>query len=100
MKRRIFLVCLFTVFLDYRSTNLLRLFSGNLPAMFSHFLTNNSKGEPFLLIAVQNKLNRANKRGYRVGVEIISKNLRFWYFSAILDIFPEYTTSLLKNVMA
>ena len=29
----IFLVCL-TVFLDCRATNLLRLFSGNLPAMF------------------------------------------------------------------
>ena len=35
MKRRIFLVCLFyCFFLDCRSTNLLRLFSGNLPAMF------------------------------------------------------------------
>ena len=33
MKRRIFLVCLFYCFLDCRSTNLLRLFSGNLPAM-------------------------------------------------------------------
>ena len=33
MKRRIFLVCLFYFFLDCRSTNLLRLFSGNLPAM-------------------------------------------------------------------
>ena len=34
MKRRIFLVCLFYCFLDCRSTKLLRLFSGNLPAMF------------------------------------------------------------------
>ena len=34
MKRRIFLVCLFYCFLDCRSANLLRLFSGNLPAMF------------------------------------------------------------------
>ena len=34
MKRQIFLVCLFYCFLDCRSTNLLRLFSGNLPAMF------------------------------------------------------------------
>ena len=35
MKRQIFLVCLFyCFFLDWRSTNLLRLFSGNLPAMF------------------------------------------------------------------
>ena len=34
MKRRIFLVCLFYCFLDGRSTNLLRLFSGNLRAMF------------------------------------------------------------------
>ena len=33
MKRRVFL-SVFTVFLDCRSTNLLRLFSGNLPAMF------------------------------------------------------------------
>ena len=31
MKRQHFLVCLFTVFLDCRST---KLFSGNLPAMF------------------------------------------------------------------
>ena len=37
MKKRIFLVCLFTVFLDCRSTNLLRLFSGNLPAMLLKF---------------------------------------------------------------
>ena len=34
MKRRIFWAVFFTVFLDGRSTNLLRLFSGNLPAMF------------------------------------------------------------------
>ena len=34
MKKRVFLVCFFTVFLDCRSTNLFRLFSGNLPAMF------------------------------------------------------------------
>ena len=34
MKRRIFWSVFFTVFLDCRSTNLLRLFSGNLPAMF------------------------------------------------------------------
>ena len=34
MKRRIFLVCLFHFFLDCRSTKQLRLFSGNLPAMF------------------------------------------------------------------
>ena len=35
MKRRIFFWSVFfTVFLDCRSTNLLRLFSGNLPAMF------------------------------------------------------------------
>ena len=33
MKRRIFWSVFFTVFLDYRSTNLLRLFYGNLPAM-------------------------------------------------------------------
>ena len=32
-----FLVCLFTVFLDCRSTKLLRLFSGNLPAFFLIF---------------------------------------------------------------
>ena len=38
MKRRFFLVCLFfCFFLDCRSTNLLRLFSGNLPAMCSVF---------------------------------------------------------------
>ena len=40
MKRRIFLVCLFYCFLDCRSTNLLRLFSGNLPAMFDIFEEN------------------------------------------------------------
>ena len=34
MKRRIFWSVFFTVFLDCRSANLLRLFSGNLPAMF------------------------------------------------------------------
>ena len=34
MKRRIFWSVFFTSFLDGRSTNLLRLFSGNLPAMF------------------------------------------------------------------
>ena len=34
MKRRVFWFVFFTVFLDCRSTNLLRLFSGNLPAMF------------------------------------------------------------------
>ena len=34
MKRRIFLVCLLLIFRDCRSTKLLRLFSGNLPAMF------------------------------------------------------------------
>ena len=40
MKRRIFLVCLFyCFFLDCRSTNLLRLFSGNLPAMFFFYKT-------------------------------------------------------------
>ena len=35
MKRRIFLVCLFYCFLDCRTTNLLRLFSGNPPAMLT-----------------------------------------------------------------
>ena len=34
MKRQIFVVCLFYCFLDCQSTNLLRLFSGKLPAMF------------------------------------------------------------------
>ena len=34
MKRRFVLVCLFTVFLDCRSTKLLRLFFRNVPAMF------------------------------------------------------------------
>ena len=36
MKRRFFLSVFFTVFLDCRSTNLLRLVSGNLPAMFKY----------------------------------------------------------------
>ena len=35
MKRRFFWSVFFYCFLDCRSTNLLRLFSGNLPAMFS-----------------------------------------------------------------
>ena len=35
MKRQIFWLVFFTVFLDCRSTSLLRLFSGNLPAMFN-----------------------------------------------------------------
>ena len=39
MKRQIFWSVFFTVFLDCRSTNLLRLFSGNLPAMFESFLS-------------------------------------------------------------
>ena len=39
MKRRIFSVCLFYFFFwDCRSTNLLRLFSGNLPAMLQRLL--------------------------------------------------------------
>ena len=33
IKRRFFWAVVFTVFLDCRSTKLLRLFSGNLPAM-------------------------------------------------------------------
>ena len=40
MKRLIFWSVFFTVFLDCRSTNLLRLFSGNLPAMFDIFEKN------------------------------------------------------------
>ena len=38
MKRRIFLGPFLTVFLDCGSTKLLRLFSGNMPAMFFRWL--------------------------------------------------------------
>ena len=34
MKRRIFLLSFLLIFLDCKTTKLLRLFSGNLPAMF------------------------------------------------------------------
>ena len=47
MKRQIFWSVFFTVFLDGRSTNLLRLFSGNLPAMFLKLLSNDFSSESF-----------------------------------------------------
>ena len=47
MKRRIFLVCLFLLFFDCRSTNLLRLFSGNLPAIFKVDLDSVDHFQPF-----------------------------------------------------
>ena len=71
MKRRIFLVCLFyCFFLDCRSTNLLRLFSGNLPAMFSKFDRVNLKRE---ILPVKQKLfsQSAQKKAKRCKESVI-----------------------------
>ena len=91
MKRQVFWSVFFTVFWDCRSTKLLRLFSGNLPAMFSNCCGAERTESGYFFVSLVWERERSGREKISLWPEIFNHTRPFWkhFFSYNSKVFSQ-----------